>query len=601
MSGAKTLIWAVLLVALGAFYYFYEVEGGAKREEAAKQRELLVSIVPDDVEGLTLQRAQETVRAVKREGHWHLTEPLAVAGDAQKYREIVRSLADLRQTRVVEEQPQSLEPFGLTTPRLDIQVTLKNQSTPVSIRLGAANPTGSSYYAQVAGRPAVYLVSAMAKDMLDVPLHALRDKTVLTFTPSDVHDLQMTIGAAPAVTLQRQEGETWRLTAPVNAKADDQQVKGLLQRLRDVKVQAFLAEEATDLASYGLEQPAAQFVVRHGQHQTEETLLLGNLDAERKGVYAKRSDAARVFLLPQDFWDNLPKTATGLRDKTLLKFERDHVARLERHTPGETLLITQTGQRQYAIEQPKAVAGDGDAIYSLLWDVRELKIKEFVAEAPATYDAYGLTTPRLRLTLWEKPPTAPDTTQHMLLMGADAADGQGVYVMTSTSAAVYLVGSAEAQRLLAKTAFDLQYKKLLSFTSETIQKIQVRYPTEQFTVERQGKDWKLSAPTKQEITQRWKIDQVLYELSTLEYAKIVTEAPVEPSAYGLNAPQTELTLWTKDGTVVGPLVLGKTTETEIPGTQTVYAQVGTQTVLYALKTDFLKGLPKTAMELTAEK
>ena len=70
------------------------------------------------------------------------------------------------------------------------------------------------------------------------------------------------------------------------------------------------------------------------------TLMLGKADTERKGVYAKRGDAARVFLLPQDLWDNLPKTATAVRDKTLLKYEREHVTRLEMQSPGEHIVIT---------------------------------------------------------------------------------------------------------------------------------------------------------------------------------------------------------------------------------------------------------------------
>ena len=91
-----------------------------------------------------------------------------------------------------------------------------------------------------------------------------------------------------------------------------------IQRLHDVKVQAFIAEEATDLESYGLQTPAWHVSLNIGQDHTPLTLSLGKVDSERKGVYAKRDDVVRVFLLPQELWDNLPKTATALRDKTLM-------------------------------------------------------------------------------------------------------------------------------------------------------------------------------------------------------------------------------------------------------------------------------------------
>jgi hypothetical protein len=60
-------------------------------------------------------------------------------------------------------------------------------------------------------------------------------------------------------------------------------------------------------------------------------------------------------------------------------------------------------------------------------------------------------------------------------------------------------------------------------------------------------------------------------------------------------------MWEQDGSTLGPLVVGTTTDTVVPGTKTVYARAGPHTPLYALKAEFLKSLPKTADELTAEK
>lgn len=601
MSGTKTLIWAVLLLALAAFYYVYEMQGGQKRQEEASKRELLFQFAADDVVGLTIKRGQDTIHAEKRDGHWYLTAPLAVRGDDQKYRELARYVADLRYTRVVEEQPSTLEPFGLTTPHLEVQVTLKDQSTPLVLRLGATNPSGGSYYTHVEGRPSVYLVSGVAKDVLDATLHALRDKTVLAFTPAEVQEIQVARGTEEPVILQRQEGDTWRLAAPVSAKADDQQVRGMLQRLHDVKVQEFIAEEATDLEPYGLQLPALHVRLHVGPDHAPLTLMLGKVDTERKGVYAKHGETARVFLLPQDLWDNLPKTATAVRDKTLLQYEREHITRLEMQSPNEHIVITTTGPRQYALEQPVQTAGDGDAISSLLWDIKELKAKEFAAETPEALDLYGLDTPRLRITLWEKAPTAQEATQYALVFGAAAPDGQGIYVRLGEGPTVYLVGATETQRIMDKTAFDLRNKKILASTVEKIQKIHVQYPSSQFTVERRGNTWKLIEPQKQDIPQGWKVDHMLYELSTLEYAKIVADTPDDGSRYGLDVPQVQITLWQQDGTSLGPLMVGKTTDSEIAGTKTVYAQVGPHMPVYALKQDFLGSLPKTATELTAEK
>jgi len=601
VSGKKTLVWAVVLLVLAAFYYTYEIQGGQKRQEEASKRELLFHFAADDVTGFTVKREPETVRAEKRDGHWYLTEPLAVRGDDQKYRELTRYVADLHHTRVVEEQPQSLESYGLATPPLEIQVTLKDQSKPLILRLGATNPTGGSYYTQVEGRAPIYLVSGVAKDVLDASLHALRDKTVLAFTPAEVQEVQLARGTDAPVIVQRQAEDTWRLTAPVSAKADDQQVRAMIQRLHDVKVQAFIAEDTAELESYGLQTPAWQVSLHIGQEHAPLSLSLGTVDSERKGIYARFGDATRVVLLPQELWANLPKTATALRDKTLMKYERENITRLEIQAPDEHIVITSSGPRQYTMEQPAHTPGDGDAIYSLLWDIQDIKVKDFVAETPDALDLYGLDAPQRRITVWAKAPTAQEATQYELLLGAEAPDGQGIYARLGAGPVIYLVGNTETQRIMSKTAFDLRNKKIFAFTADKVQKIRVQYPAAQFTVERSGNAWKLTEPQKQDIPQRWKVDHVLYELSTLEYTKIVADSPDDRSRYGLDAPQVQITMWQQDGSTLGPLVVGATTDTVVPGTKTVYAQAGPHTPLYALKADFLQSLPKTPNELTAAK
>ena len=112
MSGKKTLVWAVILLALAAFYYTYEIQGGQKRQEAASKRELLFHFAVDEVTGFTVKREPETVRAEKRDGHWYLTEPLTVRGDDQKYNELTRYVADLHHTRVVRNSLSHLNPMA---------------------------------------------------------------------------------------------------------------------------------------------------------------------------------------------------------------------------------------------------------------------------------------------------------------------------------------------------------------------------------------------------------------------------------------------------------------------------------------------------------
>ena len=112
MSGKKTLIWAVVLLALGSILLLYEIQGGQKRQEEASKRELLFHFAADDVTGFTVKREQETVRAEKRDGHWYLTEPLAVRGDDQKYHELTRYVRTSITRVWLRNSPSHLNPMA---------------------------------------------------------------------------------------------------------------------------------------------------------------------------------------------------------------------------------------------------------------------------------------------------------------------------------------------------------------------------------------------------------------------------------------------------------------------------------------------------------
>jgi hypothetical protein len=599
VSSKKTLLWTLLLLALAAFYYLYEIEGEKKRQEATRQQELLFHFAANDVTALTVKRADETITAVQQAERWQLTAPLSAPGDGQKYHELVRTLAELRYQRLIEEHPDTLAPFGLTTPSVEIHIQVGEQ-TPLILRLGDKAPTGNGYYVQVEGRPAVYLISAIARDVFDASLYDLRDKTVVPFDPGEVQEVHVAFDMQPPVVLQ-QQNDAWQLTAPVIASADEPQVRTLLQRLRDVKIQAFVAEEPAELAPYGLHVPALRLTVAVGQDRVKHTLLLGKLDTDRQGVYAKRADTANVFLLPQSFWDNLPKTPAALRDKTILHYDRERITRLELLAVDNRTVITRTGPRQYRLEQPISAEGDSEAIYRLLGELKELKAKDFTAETSDDLATYGLVSPRFQITLWEEVSgPAQDMRQHTLHFGNAAPDTQGVYVRVAERPTVYLVDSLAAQRLLDMNAVELRNKKIFAFDTGTIQKIRLQYPTSTFTLERDGDAWRLSEPKDQAFEQQQKIADLLYELSTLEYATLVAETPDNISDYGLDTPRVQITLWSHDGTPVGPLTIGKTTDTNNPDHRMIFAQVAPHTSLYTLKADFLDVLSETLADLTAE-
>src|SRR5262245_2551765 len=81
MRWQSTAVLAVILAALGAFYYVYEIRQGPEREKAEARKGRLYTADSKDVVEVEMKRPDGTVR-LKREGDdWQILEPVKARAD----------------------------------------------------------------------------------------------------------------------------------------------------------------------------------------------------------------------------------------------------------------------------------------------------------------------------------------------------------------------------------------------------------------------------------------------------------------------------------------------------------------------------------------
>lgn len=117
------------------------------------------------------------------------------------------------------------------------------------------------------------------------------------------------------------DGPAWRLEQPLPARLDRQKVEEFLSLLSEAQASDFIADEPSDLAPFGLAQPALEFTVisrvRDGTaspprtQDVEETLLIGApRDAQGSSYFAMIRGRPVVIALPRTVVDRL--RAVGL-------------------------------------------------------------------------------------------------------------------------------------------------------------------------------------------------------------------------------------------------------------------------------------------------
>jgi hypothetical protein len=552
MRWQTTAVLAAILIALGAFYYIYEVRLGPEREKTEGRKGRVFTAEPADVTEVEIKRPDSVVK-LKREGDgWQILEPVKARGDRGPIDETVTSVVTTRMDREIESAPTALGDFGLDKPAAEVTLRLKD-GKQLGLVLGAKSPTGVWVYAREAGKPAVFVVGDSVLRDTTRPLVDFRDKAVLAFDQKDVTALEI-ITRDDTIAVEQADGR-WKLTRPRALPADGDTLRDFLEKLRAARVKEFVAEAPRSLEPFGLDRPV-QVSIHTGRDKDRatKTLLFGRGDAGKKGVYAMRAGESAVVVIPDETWAAVPKNVAVLRDKTVVEVERDKVTRLEIESPKGAVTLAQENGR-WKITAPEALPADQVEAGAVLFKLRELRAQAFLSEDAAGVPRY-LAKPTVRVTISEQGAPAPRT-----LLLAPSPERRGgaptAYAGLAGRGPVVLVDGKVLEEL-GRSVDDLRDRGLLSgLEPKDIKRMRVRAGGQTVVVERSGDvDWKLVEGGRGSAKSAT-VDNLLYALRALKWKSIATPTGDEPARYGLDAPTLEVTLLKADGAELAALLVGK--------------------------------------------
>ena len=311
MHGLKSTI--VLLLALaGLVGYIYFVDSERTPGEADALPKAFTDISAENIVEVQIRQVSgDNARVERIDTSWQLTEPEQAAADALQVASVTSSLASLDVQRVVDENPADLAQYGLDPPRIEVAFRMNGETEFRRLLVGEKTPTGGDLYAKLPDESRVFLIASFLDATFNKRAFDLRDKSLVDFDSAAVTSVEITRDG-DTVRLTR-TGTDWRMAAPIMGRADYAAVEGILTRMASAQMQQIVANEAANLAQYGLDRPAITLTMAGGE--TPATLLIGT--SGDAGLYAK--DAARplIFTIEESLATDLRKPATDFRRKDL--------------------------------------------------------------------------------------------------------------------------------------------------------------------------------------------------------------------------------------------------------------------------------------------
>jgi hypothetical protein len=588
--GRTILVLLILAAGLGGFFYYDTYSLGPRREKAESAKGRIWTVEPKDVEAVTIARKGETLRLKRAaDGNWDMLEPVKTRGDRAAVDDMVTGLATARMDREIDPNPAKPADFGLDPPEAEIKLEVKGRAEPLVLRVGSKNPTGVWVYAREGGKPAVITLSESIARDASRPVADFRDRTVIAFDRRSVTGVDLDVNG-DQIGLAADEPGKWRIVKPRALRADTDLVSEFLDKLEGAKAIEFVDDAPKSLAPYGLDKPARVTVwVGRDKDRAARTLLVGRPVPEKKGVYVKREGEPGVILTAEAVWTVFPKTVAALRDKVVVSYAYDKLAKVEIAHGRETIDLEKEGTG-WKLTAPEALRADSGAVTQLLWKIRDLRALGFLAEGAADVPRF-LAKPEVTVRLWETGAKEPRT---LLLQSSSerrggqpaalaAVQGEGPVVLVEGKALSELTpGVAELRDRTVFPAFDLG----------DVKRARVSGGDKPLVVEKSGEtDWKQVEPTRG-ATKDGRVANVLLALKALKWKEIASKGG-DDAKFGLDKPELEVTVFKTDGSELGTLLVGRS-----DGAVT-YVKLKAEPGIFAVSSKDLEDLRKARTDIPA--
>ena len=578
MKFQGTAMMSAVFLSLGLYYFFVDLPAGQKEEAEKERSEKILPLEVEQVLEFSLTGTGDPIALKRKAPHsWKLIRPLSASGDSAEVETFLSEIENLKKTRVVEENPKDLSIYGLSAPLLKIHFKFENKKEE-TLLFGDESPMGGNLYIKRESHPAVMMAPA-SRSQFEKSVYNFRDKTLLNFSTGTIKHIQI-ISEKKNLELKK-KGDVWEISGDVDAQGDKDAIMNFLQSIQFSRVREFVDENPDSLEPYGLNPPALKLILESEQGEIH-TLYLGNPKGE-KGYFGKINDSKNIVLVDPKLFDALSQKAVEFLDKTLLAFEEKEILELSLRSKNETLRMVRGESNHWDILSPVKTTADLSTINSLLFDLKEARIAEFIKISLDIPKTFGLDAPRKSFSLKMK-----DGKTWTLQLGNETSDGQQVFANRSGESTVFSI-SKEAVNKLFRSLHDLRNKKLLEFKNDEVNKILIKTSDKLFELRKKESEWHLEKP--EQIKTGHIGRDLIWTLKGLEFNSIVTP-PLSENLAGLDAPLFTISLWKNAQEEIATLTVGKLFEPE----QEYVVQTGNRQ--YRVKHKFLGSIPLNLKKFT---
>ena len=527
-----------LAVLLFFGIYYFERPYRLAREQKPDPR-IFPSVRLEAVTNIVIRPAgQSEIRVEKTNNTWHITRPFDYPGDTLRIEVFLAALTNIVSqghisSSELNTRTNASQEFGFETPAYSIAVQQPGLQRPFLI--GAKTVVGDQMFLQVVGGEGVHLVDASLLKLLPQRGDDWRETTLLPIDAFNADALEARVGTKTFRFELSSTNYLWRMTKPIDARADSSRLESLLAKLAESTVVGFIPEgSAIDLDKIGLP-------VTTGQNADFELtfyrgtnvisgLQVGNSPTNfPQFVFARRSKQSVVFLAPKSAVEPL-RTPSDFRDRHLIIFPASTASKFE--IEGEDKFeLQRESTNVWFVTKPERFPADTDLMHDLLLVLDRMEI-EFVNDVVTDFAPFGLESPFLDYKITgtlTKTSKATEPITEQLTFGTN--DAPRINVRRNQESRVYSINPQEFE-LLPRSSWQMRDRSIFKFDAADVVSVTIQQRGKTRKIIHQGtNEWAL-AEGSQGIINPFSLEEAVHRLGELKAIFWTAKNDEDRSHYG---------------------------------------------------------------------
>ena len=366
------LIVAVVVLGglTGTLYWSNHHKPAESTEASADTPPKILAVKEADISRFDLRKngADQVAGERNSSGQWRITSPTSLSADQSAVSSLLGTFSSLNSQRLVEEKAGNLASYGLDAPKLEFDLSEKNNKSQ-KLLLGDDTPTGNGIYAKLDGDARIFIMPSFDKTSIDKTANDLRDKRLLTFDPNKISQVDL-VAKKQEITFGRNKDE-WQIVKPRPLRADGSQVDELVRALTDAKMELNALDDPKKTASAFASATPVATAKLTAESGTQELQVRKSKD----DYYAKSSAVEGTYKVASTLGQALDKNLDDFRNKKLFDLGSDDPNKIEIRDGTKSYFLTRSGEDWWSGSAKKM---DPGTVQDLIDKIRDLSASKFL-------------------------------------------------------------------------------------------------------------------------------------------------------------------------------------------------------------------------------